>query len=128
MSGNWASDIASYYIFNEERTRQSGKTSALAKACKDIRGVFITTTADLAREYRHKFKMQCLPLGSRLLGNNRPIIFDHYALQQLFGELIHNDVRCGKRENSFEIKLRLCSTLNAIKYKKCNKKRWRLRK
>lgn len=114
--GNWMKEVAFNYIINEDRTRQLGKTTVLAEACKKIGGIFLTATADQARMYRQKFRVEAYHMGTRLLGDTRPIIFDHLALQWLLRDLT-SDFSKHKR---YDEKINLYIVLEQIKKK--NKK------
>jgi len=71
------------FIENDSIIRQKGKTTALIEACKKINGIFITYSYDQAKALKsqHKGVDIVSPSNLRLIGNTKPMIFDHYLLR-----------------------------------------------
>lgn len=74
--------LAGIYINNDTTTRQTGKTTALIEACKKIGGIFVTHSYEEGRSLKKKYPDVNItaPRLIKLLGETRPIIFDHYLL------------------------------------------------
>lgn len=82
--------VALAYITNDRDNRQRGRTTALAEATKKIDGILVTATEQMKKYYTKVFDCTTISIGEllRLYGQNKPIIFDHYALTVLFKDFL----------------------------------------
>jgi len=97
-------EILENYIILDENTRQKGKTTALREAATKIGAEFVCENDHKAKY----FKGTSMYNSQKLIGSNKPIIFDHYALSVLFKNILNSDF--GKSIKEIE------SLKNALEY------------
>lgn len=61
--------------------RQLGKTTLLAKAAKELGGVFVCHNKVQARQVSKEHQVRTMTLDDEPRGLQGPVIFDHYALE-----------------------------------------------
>ncbi len=83
-----------FYVMMENLVRQTGRTTALAEACKKIDGIFLATSVDQANWYKRKFNVNStVPTSKELIGTRKPIILDHYLLYCIFKDVLYEESR-----------------------------------
>jgi len=80
--------LAEFYMTIEGMFRQTGRTTVLVKAAKAIDGLFIVHTEGMKREMLKKYPdLNCESMSTtKLFGNRKPIILDHFVVHQLLLE------------------------------------------
>jgi len=68
--------------------RQTGRTTALVEACLKIDGVYLTYCEDEKRRLKRKYPNLDVRVcrATYLVGNTKPMIFDHYAIMMLLDD------------------------------------------
>jgi len=74
-----------FFMALEQHNRQTGRTTALAKACQEIGGIFVVANGTMKDILKRKFPDLhiCLLSPTELVGNNKPVILDHCAWRQI---------------------------------------------
>jgi len=75
-----------FFLSLEQHNRQTGRTTALAKACEEIGGIFIVSSEVMKIEMKKKYPK--LTIGTiydtnLLIGSSKPVILDHFAWKQV---------------------------------------------
>ena len=76
-----------FFLSLERSNRQTGRTTAMAKACLEIDGIFVVHSEDMRKDIEKQFPgLQTATIGSKLslIGTNKPVIIDHLVWQQIF--------------------------------------------
>jgi len=100
--------LAEFYITTEGMFRQMGRTTALVRAAQSIDGLFIVQNDTMKREMLKKYpdlNVEAMS-STKVYGNNRPIILDHYALHTLLVDATRELVklRSDLQASRFQIK------------------------
>jgi len=75
-----------FFLSLEQHNRQTGRTTALAKACQDIGGIFVVSSEAVRKDLKSMFpglKIETLGNQYALIGSNSPVILDHFAWKQI---------------------------------------------
>lgn len=75
-----------FFMSLEQHNRQTGRTTALAKACQEIDGIFVVANEGMKDILKRKFpglKIEIIGHYKALIGTTAPVILDHYAWKQI---------------------------------------------
>ena len=75
-----------FFLSLERNNRQTGRTTALAKACNEIGGIFVVHTENMKGIIKKQFpSLQVVSIGEKtaLIGTTKPIILDHLTWTQV---------------------------------------------
>lgn len=65
------------------KLRQYGKTTLVAKACKELQGVLIAASKEEAKDFERKFNVVSKSYDVNLEGLEGPFLFDHHAIEKI---------------------------------------------
>ena len=63
--------------------RQVGKSTLVAKACKDLDGILLCADSHQANQMKHQHGVNTASVQVNLQGYTGPFFIDHYAVEQL---------------------------------------------
>lgn len=64
-------------------SRRYGKTTLIAKACKDVDGILLCASHDQARAIRREHEVHTESIDKNLQGLRGPFFIDHFAVERL---------------------------------------------
>lgn len=71
------------------RGRRLGKTTAIAKAVKDLDGIMLCRSHQHAKDVQRQFGVTARSMEMNLHGFNGPFMLDHYALEELLYKAVN---------------------------------------
>ena len=80
-----------FFLSLEQHNRQTGRTTALAKACQEIGGIFVVANETIKHGLKEQFPdLQISVLSPKdLIGTNKPVILDHFAWKRILMNYEH---------------------------------------
>ena len=74
-----------FFMALEQHNRQTGRTTALAKACQEIGGIFVVASESMKDILKKKFPDLHISVlnPTELIGTNKPVILDHCTWRQI---------------------------------------------
>lgn len=84
--------------------RRLGKTTLIAKACKDLDGVLLGANVEHAKHLERQYQLKCKSIKTNLQGIRGPFFIDHYATEELLYSAVRK-IEELERENK-ELKTR----------------------
>ena len=101
-----------YMIFLDSVSRQSGKTTALVKACLEIDGIFICHDELMAKKLKRNnpgLRTCTLKNDNELRGSRNSVIFDHHVVACASREALHELEQLRIEVNRLKRQLKDCS-------------------
>lgn len=74
-----------FFLSMERNNRQTGRTTALAKACQEIGGIFVVHTEAMKGIIKKQFpglEVKGMHEKHSLIGTTKPVILDHLVWEQ----------------------------------------------
>ena len=81
-----------FFLSMERSNRQTGRTTAMAKACNEIGGIFVVHNESMKRIIKKQFPgLQVASIGEKttLIGTTKPVILDHLTWETI---MRNNDI------------------------------------
>lgn len=75
-----------FFMALEQHNRQTGRTTALAKACQEIGGIFVVANETIKHDLKSQFpdlRIETIHNPHSLIGTTNPVILDHFAWKQI---------------------------------------------
>ena len=85
-------DMLRLLIMNDNLCRQKGRSTVLKEAADKINGMFICNTDSQA-----KLHGGIILSETKLRGNNKPIVLDHYVQSSIFAECLTRIINLEKK-------------------------------
>ena len=85
-----------------ESSRRYGKTTVMAKACKDLDGVYLCATVPEANKIEREFSVSTASIDTNLEGYRGPFFIDHHAAANLMFRAANKIAELEKRIKALE--------------------------